>query len=109
MPKFVIERQYLVPMYQHIVVEADTFEKACEWAMSDDIPWDGQQMDCDNARATTLTAAKAIPDRYHVDPAQQVLMTGADPVGIGLASFLYSNETGTGPLLDIPLEYPDDD
>jgi hypothetical protein len=30
MPKFVIERQYLVPMYQHIFVEADTFEEACE-------------------------------------------------------------------------------
>ena len=26
MPKYVIERQYLVPMYQHIVVEADNFE-----------------------------------------------------------------------------------
>jgi hypothetical protein len=23
MPKFVIERQYLVPMYQHIIVEAE--------------------------------------------------------------------------------------
>jgi hypothetical protein len=109
MSKFVIERQYLVPMYQHIVVEADTFEKARELAMSDDIPWDSQQMDCDNARATTLTAAKAIPDRYRVDPTQQqVLMTRADPVGIGFASFLYSNETGTGPLLDIPLQYLDD-
>ena len=29
MPKFVIERQYLVPMYQHVVVEADTLEDAC--------------------------------------------------------------------------------
>ena len=29
MPKFVIERQYLVPMYQHIVVEAESLEKAC--------------------------------------------------------------------------------
>ena len=29
MPKFVIERQYLVPMYQHIVVEAENLEEAC--------------------------------------------------------------------------------
>ena len=27
MPKFVIERQYLVPMYQHIVVEAENLEE----------------------------------------------------------------------------------
>ena len=26
MPKFVIERQYLVPMYQHIIVEAENGE-----------------------------------------------------------------------------------
>ena len=34
MPKFVIERQYLVPMYQHIIVEADNLEEACEKADS---------------------------------------------------------------------------
>jgi hypothetical protein len=28
MPKFVIERQYLVPMCQHIVVEAESLEEA---------------------------------------------------------------------------------
>ena len=32
MPKFVIERQYLVPMYQHIVVEAENLEEACKKA-----------------------------------------------------------------------------
>jgi hypothetical protein len=30
MPKFVIERQYLVPMFQHIVVEAENLEEACK-------------------------------------------------------------------------------
>jgi hypothetical protein len=37
MPKFVIERQYLVPMYQHIVVEAESLEEACNKGISDDI------------------------------------------------------------------------
>ena len=37
MPKFVIERQYLVPMYQHIVVEAENLKTACEMAVSEDI------------------------------------------------------------------------
>ena len=40
MPKFVIERQYLVPMYQHIVVEAENLEEACKKGISDDIDRD---------------------------------------------------------------------
>src|SRR6266404_5801389 len=62
MPKFVIERQYLVPMYQHIVVEAENLEEACKKGISDDINWDTQEMDSDNARQTTVTNAKVIPD-----------------------------------------------
>jgi hypothetical protein len=62
MPKFVVERQYLVPMFQHIVVEAANLEAACKKAISDDIDWDTQEMDCDSARATTLTAAKVVPE-----------------------------------------------
>jgi len=55
MPKFVIERQYLVPMYQHIVVEAEKPRKRpARRAISDDIDWDTQEMDCDSARATTI-------------------------------------------------------
>ena len=50
MPKFVIERQYLVPMYQHIVVEAENLGEACKSGISDDIDWDTQEMDCDSAR-----------------------------------------------------------
>ena len=62
MPKFVIERQYLVPMYQHIVVEAEHLETAYKRGISDDIGWDTQKMDCDGARKTTITNAKVIPD-----------------------------------------------
>jgi hypothetical protein len=114
MPKFVVERQYLVPMYQHIVVEAETIEAACELAVSDDIAWDSQEMDCDNARATTLTAIKAIPDLYRVDPAQQRLSAGSDPNDspldrLSLADFLYEDAAKTGPLLDIPAKFTDDD
>jgi hypothetical protein len=108
MPKFVIERQYLVPMYQHIVVEAETFEEACDMATSDDISWDSQEMDCDNARATTLTVAKAVPDGYEVDPAQQVLIAGTDPIRITLASFLYEDEGKSGPALEIPAKFSTD-
>jgi hypothetical protein len=61
MPKFVIERQYLVPMYQHIVIDAENIETACKMAVSDDIDLDTQEMDGDNARKTTITNAKLIP------------------------------------------------
>jgi hypothetical protein len=62
MPKFVIERQYLIPMYQHIVFEAENLEEACKKGISDDINWDTQEMDNDNARQTTITNVKVIPD-----------------------------------------------
>ena len=62
MPKYVIERQYLVPTYQHIVIEAGNLDQACKKAISDDIDWDTQEMDCDSARATTITAAKIVPE-----------------------------------------------
>jgi hypothetical protein len=109
MPKFVIERQYLVPMYQHIVVEAETFDAACELAVSDDISWESQEMDCDNARATTLTAAKVIPDGYELDAAQHALTSAISSIGISLASFLYENEVETGRLLEIPAKFTDGD
>jgi hypothetical protein len=47
MPKFVIERQYLVPMYQHIIVEAENLDEACKEAISDVIDWDTQEMVCE--------------------------------------------------------------
>ncbi len=114
MPKFVTERQYLVPMYQHIVVEAENLEMACEMAVSDDIAWDTQEMDSDNARATTLTAAKVIPDGYDVDALQHVLIVGTDPKSLpldmlSLAAFLYEDEAKTGSRLKIPAEFTDDE
>lgn len=114
MPKLVIERQYLVPMYQHIVIEAETLEKACAMAVSDDISWDSQEMDSDNARATTITEAKVIPVEYDVDALQHVLIASTDPRGrslgmLSLATFLYEDEAKTGPLLEIPAEFTDDE
>jgi hypothetical protein len=110
MPKFVIERQYLVPMYQHLVVEVETLEEACRKAISDDIDWDTQEMDCDSARATTITEAKVIPDGYDVDHFQRILIASRDPRGLpldmlSLATFLYEDEAKTGPLLEIPAKF----
>ena len=66
-------------------------------------------MDCDNARPTTLVAAKAIPDGYKLDPAQHALIAAISPIGISFASFLYENEIETGRLLEIPARFTDGD
>jgi len=114
MPKFVIERQYLVPMYQHIVVEAENLEEACVKAISDDIDWDTQEMDSDSARATTITEAKIVPDGYEADQTHSLIIASRDPKGLpldmlSLATFLYENEAKTGPLLEIPAKFTNDE
>jgi hypothetical protein len=81
MPKFVIERQYLVPMYQHIVVEAENLEEACKKGISDDIDWDTQEMDSDSARATTITEAKVVPEGFEPAPAHSLIIASRDPKG----------------------------
>ena len=43
-------------------------------AVSDDIAWDTQEMDSDNARATTITEAKVIPDGHEVDAGNSVIV-----------------------------------
>jgi hypothetical protein len=114
MPKFVIERQYLVPMYQHIVVEAENLEEACKKAVNDDIDWDTQEMDCDNARKTTLTFAKIVPEGYEADQTHSLIIASRDPRGLPLdmltlATFLYEDEAKTGPLLEIPAKFTEDE
>jgi hypothetical protein len=114
MPKFVIERQYLVPMYQHIVVEADNLEEACKKGISDDIDWDTQEMDCDGARATTITAVKIVPPAYEADRAHSLIIASKDPKGLpldmlSLATFLYAEQPDAGPCLEIPVEFTEDE
>ena len=115
MPKFVIERQYLVPMYQHIAVEAESLEEACKNGISDDTHWDTQEMDSDNARQTTITNAKVIPDALELAPGDIILRRdrpatpGFGVPGYSFATFLYENEEETGPLLEIPEQFTDDE
>jgi hypothetical protein len=114
MPKYVIERQYLVPTYQHIVIEAGNLDQACKKAISDDIDWDTQEMDCDSARATTITAAKIVPEGYEADQPHSLIIASRDPRGLpldmlSLATFLYESEAKTGPRLEIPVQFTKDE
>jgi len=114
MPKYVIERQYLVPTYQHIVIEAGNLDQACKKAISDDIDWDTQEMDCDSARATTITAAKIVPEGYEADRAHSLIIASRDPRALpldmlSLATFLYEDEGKTGLRLEIPAKFTEDE
>src|SRR5437588_10888510 len=65
MPRYVIERQFLVPMYEHIFVEAPSMKEACRRSVDDYAePWGGAgaTIDYDNARPTTVAQAVEIPE-----------------------------------------------
>jgi hypothetical protein len=92
-------------MYQHIVVEAQNLEETCKKGISDDIDWDTQEMDCDSARATTITEAKMVPDGYEADQTHSLIIASRDPKGLpldmlSLATFLYQDKAKTGPPRD---------
>ena len=97
MPRFVIERQYLVPVYEHILVEAPTFEEACRKALDDiEEPWgDSAETDYESARPTTIERAVELPE--------QVLADDADDRS--LLHFLY--DLGLDPL-PIPRAFDDE-
>lgn len=64
-------------------------------------------MDCDSARATTITNAKMIPGRYDMDNFPRILIASRDPTGLPpdmltLATSRYEDEAKPGPLLVIP-------
>ena len=99
MPRYIIERQYLVPMFEHIMVEAKTLQDACREAV-DDIaqPWGHEAELCfDDARATTVTCAVELPDGFEPD-----LQVGNGDDREALSSLLYASELDH---LTIPAEF----
>ena len=101
-------------MYQHIVVEGKKLEEACKKAISGDTDWDTQEMDCDSARATSITAAKTVPEGYEADEAHSLIIASRDPSSLpldmlSLATFLYEDEGKTGSRLEIPAQFTDDE
>jgi hypothetical protein len=89
-------------------------EAACKKAISDDIDWGTQEIDCDGARATTITAVKIVPPAYEADRAHSLIIASKDPKGLpldmlSLATFLYAEQPDAGPCLEIPVEFTEDE
>jgi hypothetical protein len=99
---FVIERQYLLPIYQHLVIEAPDLTAACKEAVDGDHDWEDAVEDGDSARPTTISGAKLVPPNLAED-----IRAGH----IHLGEFLYEEEVcqnhtnRSGP--DHPARLPD--
>jgi len=64
--KYVVERQYLLPVYQHLVIEADSAAEACRKAIDHD-DWESAKEDGDGARKTTITALRQVGEGQEVE------------------------------------------
>jgi len=58
MPRYIIERQYLLPVYQHLALDAPDLEAACREALDDgEHDWEDAQEGCEDSRPTTIVSA----------------------------------------------------
>jgi hypothetical protein len=95
MPKFVIERQYLLPIYQRLIIDAPDITTACQEAVEDD-DWESAKEDGDGSGATTISAAREIPE---------ALIEQIERGNIHAGSFLWEDQPEYGPRLNIPAEF----
>jgi hypothetical protein len=94
MPRYVIERQYLLPVYEQLLIEAPNLDAACREALDETAhPWgrDAKE-DFDNARPVTITEAVELPEAQ----------VGQEAEHTGLGYLLY--HSGLDPL-PIPAEF----
>jgi hypothetical protein len=89
MPTYAIAREYKLPIYQHLIIEAPDLATACRQAIAHD-DWQSSNEDYDCCGPTYVTAAVQVPEhRADEDP----------------GSLLYSDL----PALKIPAEFADED
>jgi len=101
MPRYIIERQYLLPVYEQLLIEAPDLETACREAL-DEIahPWsENAEQDFDNSRPVTVTEAVELPVVVHPE-----LEAGECWGHPGLGELLYHSGLD---LLKIPEEFSD--
>ena len=102
MPRYIIERQYLLPIYEHLLIEAPNLETACREAL-DEIahPWnENAKEDFDSAQPTTITEAAELPGGICPQ-----LQASDEVKHAGLAHLLYDSGLDR---LTIPREFAED-
>jgi hypothetical protein len=99
MPKFVIERQYLLLIYQRLIIDAPDITTACQEAVEDDA-WESAEEDGDGSGATTINAAREIPEG---------LLGQIERGDIHPGTFLWEDHPEYGPRLEIPAKFTDDE
>ena len=98
MPRYIIERQYLLPVYQHLAVEAPDLESACREALDDgEHDWEDAQEDYENSRPTTISAIEIASEE------EWVIATKSQYERSGL---MYD---GRHELIEIPREFTERD
>jgi hypothetical protein len=102
MPRYVIERQYLLPVYDQLLIEAPSLDVACREALDEDAhPWgEDAREDYDTAGAVTVRRAVELPARAPLG-----FDEGDGPEEISPGDALYG--VGLQPL-PIPAEFSDD-
>ena len=99
MPRYVIERQYLLSVYQHLAVEAPDLDTACREALDDgEHDWEDAQEDDESSRPTTIISAVEIASEE-----EWVIATKSQYERSGL---MYD---GRHQLIEIPAEFTDRD
>src|ERR1700740_2959278 len=99
MPRYIIERQYLLPVYQHLAIEAPDLDTACREALDDDEhDWENAQEDYESSRPATIVSAIEI-----VSEEEWVIATESQYERSGL---MYD---GRRELIEIPREFTERD
>ena len=61
MPRYIVERQYLLPVYQHLALEAPDLDTACREALDDvEHDWQDAREDYESSRPRTIVSAVEI-------------------------------------------------
>jgi hypothetical protein len=102
MPRYVIERQYLLPVYEQLFIEAPNLDAACREALDEDAhPWsENAEKDFDTAGPVIVTRAVELPELSPFGFGEN-----EDPNLISLGNALYNAGLDT---LPIPAEFAGD-
>jgi hypothetical protein len=78
MPKFAVEVQYLLPVWNCVIVEAENADAAQTAVLFDESghTWDRQVEDYDNSRASTIEGWREITDEYDVEDLKSATSQG---------------------------------